>query len=227
MPSKRVAPAAASSLHAAGLAPSGPLLPHVRHHRSAVLPAGDPGHHHPWPRQGRVLRHRHDLDAADRAGDPAVAGRRDRAADPDRAGRDLGLGLPPRIRHLEPEGAAASAARSASARLAPRPHISTTRMCGSWSGTIGVAFVLYTWFGRVPAEPKKPRAAAGVFWGAMTRHHLDAGAGRRAAVPDVHAAAEARQDDAGRHHADLLRGAELDEARAYSALGQFTRRRPG
>ena len=35
-------------------------------------------------------------------------------------------------------------------------------------GTIGVAFVLYTWFGRVPAEPKKPRAVAGVFWGAMT-----------------------------------------------------------
>jgi uncharacterized membrane protein YfcA len=35
-------------------------------------------------------------------------------------------------------------------------------------GVIGVVFVLYTWFGRVPAEPKKPRAAAGVFWGAMT-----------------------------------------------------------
>jgi uncharacterized membrane protein YfcA len=35
-------------------------------------------------------------------------------------------------------------------------------------GIIGVVFVLYTWFGRVPAEPKKPRAAAGVFWGAMT-----------------------------------------------------------
>jgi uncharacterized membrane protein YfcA len=35
-------------------------------------------------------------------------------------------------------------------------------------GTIGVAFVLYSWFGRVPAEPRKPRAAAGVFWGAMT-----------------------------------------------------------
>lgn len=35
-------------------------------------------------------------------------------------------------------------------------------------GVIGVAFVLYTWLGRVPAEPKKPHAAAGVFWGAMT-----------------------------------------------------------
>jgi uncharacterized protein len=35
-------------------------------------------------------------------------------------------------------------------------------------GSIGVAFVLYTWLGRVPAQPKKPRAAAGVFWGALT-----------------------------------------------------------
>ena len=35
-------------------------------------------------------------------------------------------------------------------------------------GGIGVAFVLYTWLGRVPAEPKRPSAAAGVFWGAMT-----------------------------------------------------------
>ena len=35
-------------------------------------------------------------------------------------------------------------------------------------GVIGVTFVLYTWLGRVPAEPRKPRAAAGVFWGAMT-----------------------------------------------------------
>ena len=35
-------------------------------------------------------------------------------------------------------------------------------------GIIGVAFVLYTWLGRVPAQPKKPRAAAGVFWGALT-----------------------------------------------------------
>jgi uncharacterized membrane protein YfcA len=34
-------------------------------------------------------------------------------------------------------------------------------------GTIGVAFVLYTWLGRVPAEPKPPRATAGVFWGAL------------------------------------------------------------
>jgi len=35
-------------------------------------------------------------------------------------------------------------------------------------GAIGVAFVLYTWLARVPAEPKKPRAAAGVFWGTIT-----------------------------------------------------------
>jgi uncharacterized membrane protein YfcA len=35
-------------------------------------------------------------------------------------------------------------------------------------GTIGVSFVLYTWLGRVPAEPKPPKATAGVFWGALT-----------------------------------------------------------
>lgn len=35
-------------------------------------------------------------------------------------------------------------------------------------GVIGVAFVLYTWLGRVPAEPRPPKAAAGVFWGALT-----------------------------------------------------------
>ena len=35
-------------------------------------------------------------------------------------------------------------------------------------GLIGVAFVLYTWLGRVPAEPHRPRAAAGVFWGALS-----------------------------------------------------------
>jgi uncharacterized membrane protein YfcA len=35
-------------------------------------------------------------------------------------------------------------------------------------GTIGVAFVLYTWLGRVPAKPKPPKAAAGIFWGALT-----------------------------------------------------------
>ena len=35
-------------------------------------------------------------------------------------------------------------------------------------GTIGVAFVLYTWLGRVPAEPRKPHAATGVVCGALT-----------------------------------------------------------
>jgi uncharacterized membrane protein YfcA len=35
-------------------------------------------------------------------------------------------------------------------------------------GVIGVVFVLYSWLARMPAEPRKPRASAGVFWGAMT-----------------------------------------------------------
>ncbi|MCC6886965.1 MAG: sulfite exporter TauE/SafE family protein [Hyphomicrobiales bacterium] len=35
-------------------------------------------------------------------------------------------------------------------------------------GTIGITFVLYTWFGRVPAEPQRPSIMAGVFWGALS-----------------------------------------------------------
>src|SRR4051812_22049615 len=35
-------------------------------------------------------------------------------------------------------------------------------------GLIGIAFVLYTWFGRVPAEPRRPSVASGVFWGGMS-----------------------------------------------------------
>ncbi len=34
-------------------------------------------------------------------------------------------------------------------------------------GVIGVSFVLYTWLGRVPAEPRRPHAATGVFCGAL------------------------------------------------------------
>ena len=32
-------------------------------------------------------------------------------------------------------------------------------------GVIGVTFVLYNWFARVPKEPRRPSAASGVFWG--------------------------------------------------------------
>jgi uncharacterized protein len=32
-------------------------------------------------------------------------------------------------------------------------------------GLIGVSFVLYSWFARVPTEPRRPSAASGVFWG--------------------------------------------------------------
>jgi uncharacterized membrane protein YfcA len=35
-------------------------------------------------------------------------------------------------------------------------------------GLIGVCFVLYTWFAHVPAEPRRPSAASGVFWGAAS-----------------------------------------------------------
>ena len=35
-------------------------------------------------------------------------------------------------------------------------------------GLIGVAFVLFAWFGRVPTEARRPSAASGIFWGAMS-----------------------------------------------------------
>jgi uncharacterized membrane protein YfcA len=35
-------------------------------------------------------------------------------------------------------------------------------------GVIGVMFVLYIWLGRVPKEPRRPSAASGAFWGAVS-----------------------------------------------------------
>ena len=35
-------------------------------------------------------------------------------------------------------------------------------------GLIGVSFVLYAWFGRLPREARRPSAGAGVFWGALS-----------------------------------------------------------
>ena len=35
-------------------------------------------------------------------------------------------------------------------------------------GVIGVSFVLYAWFGRVPAEARRPSAASGVIWGSLS-----------------------------------------------------------
>jgi uncharacterized membrane protein YfcA len=35
-------------------------------------------------------------------------------------------------------------------------------------GVIGVAFVLYSWFGRAPSQARRPSAASGVFWGAIS-----------------------------------------------------------
>ena len=35
-------------------------------------------------------------------------------------------------------------------------------------GLIGVSFVLFAWFGRVPTQARRPSAASGIFWGAMS-----------------------------------------------------------
>jgi uncharacterized membrane protein YfcA len=34
-------------------------------------------------------------------------------------------------------------------------------------GVIGVSFVLFAWFGRMPAQARRPSAASGIFWGSM------------------------------------------------------------
>jgi len=34
-------------------------------------------------------------------------------------------------------------------------------------GLTGVSFALYTWFGRVPAQPRRPSVAVGMFWGSL------------------------------------------------------------
>ena len=34
-------------------------------------------------------------------------------------------------------------------------------------GTTGVAFALYTWLGKVPAQPQRPSEAVGMLWGAL------------------------------------------------------------
>src|SRR6266508_2526147 len=34
-------------------------------------------------------------------------------------------------------------------------------------GVTGVCFALYTWFGRVPAQPSRPSVAVGMFWGSL------------------------------------------------------------
>ena len=102
---------------------------HDHHHRSAVLPARHPGHHRARARQGRFCRRGHDLDAAARAHHAAAAGGRDPAADPAVPGRDLGLGLPPPMEPLEPQGAAPRRRRRRRHRLAVR-GLCAQRLCG-------------------------------------------------------------------------------------------------
>jgi uncharacterized membrane protein YfcA len=34
-------------------------------------------------------------------------------------------------------------------------------------GVTGVCFALYNWFGKVPAQPRRPSVAAGMFWGSL------------------------------------------------------------
>ena len=100
-----------------------------------------------------------------------------------------------------------------------------TRMCGSWSARIGVAFVLYTWLGRVPAEPKKPHAAAGVFWGAMTG--ITSTLAQAGAPPFQMFMLPQKLDKMTLVGTTLIFFAALNWMKlvAYFALGQFTRRR--
>ena len=70
---------------------------------------------------------------------------------------------------------------------------------------------------------RKPTAAAGVFWGALSGFTSTISPGRRAAVPGVRAAAAAAEDDLRRHHDDILRRASTAlKVVPYFALGQFS-----
>ena len=89
-------------------------------------------------------------------------------------------------------------------------------------GVIGVAFVLYTWLGRVPAEPKQPKAAAGVFWGAMTG--ITSTLAQAGAPPFQLFMLPQKLDKMTLVGTTLIFFAALNwmKLAAYSALGQFT-----
>ncbi len=89
-------------------------------------------------------------------------------------------------------------------------------------GVIGVAFVLYTWLGRVPAEPKKPRAAAGVFWAAMTG--ITSTLAQAGAPPFQVFILPQRLDKMTLVGTTIMFYTALNwmKLAAYSALGQFT-----
>ncbi len=89
-------------------------------------------------------------------------------------------------------------------------------------GVIGVAFVLYTWLGRVPAEPKQPNAAAGVFWGAMTG--ITSTLAQAGAPPFQVFMLPQKLDKMTLVGTTLIFFAALNWMKllAYSALGQFT-----
>jgi uncharacterized membrane protein YfcA len=89
-------------------------------------------------------------------------------------------------------------------------------------GVIGVTFVLYTWLARVPAEPKKPRAAAGVFWGAMTG--ITSTLAQAGAPPFQVFMLPQRLDKMTLVGTTIIFYAVLNwmKAGAYFALGQFT-----
>ena len=89
-------------------------------------------------------------------------------------------------------------------------------------GVIGVAFVLYTWLARVPAEPKKPNAVAGVFWGAMTG--ITSTLAQAGAPPFQVFMLPQKLDKMTLVGTTLIFFAALNWMKlvAYSALGQFT-----
>ena len=80
-------------------------------------------------------------------------------------------------------------------------------------GVTGVCFALYNWFGKLPAQPRRPSVAAGMFWGSLagfTSTIIQVGA----PPYQVHILPQRLDKLTLRHDHHLLRADKRNEARA-------------
>ena len=185
------------------------------HHRPPVLCACHPRRGGARPVERRLCRRRPDGDAAVGAGHAAAGGRRHPAADHDGAGRRRALGLPQGLERAHPGDHAAGRPPRRRRRLAPG---------GAYFGCRGARadrrhhhLLRALLLDRPEADGARGRPAGRDQRRAVGRHvrlYLHALPGRRAAVSDVRAGAEAHQDELRRHHRVLLRHHQRAQGRS-------------